>query len=111
MDCHQVFAKNLRDFMKDEEMSSASIGRKTKINQKTIWTLTQGTVKPTLNNCVAICEVLGLDLNLMLMDSPNPAVLREGRSLSKAFEKLASLPLEKREMIKGMIHTLHSEAT
>lgn len=102
---HLVFAKNLSTYMEREDISGASLGKRSGVPQKTVWTIQNGAVKPTLNNMKRLCDGLNIDLGVMLIDGVTYDNIRASKRYGRMFKKFLQLPESKKEIVIGMVNT------
>lgn len=91
----EIFADNLKQYMKQNDISTNGIAMRSGISQKTLWVTINKKNIPTLDTAKKMCDALNVDMRVMMSRSLQPAELNRTKIIGKAIDSLISLPTER----------------
>ena len=99
----EIFADNLKRYMKQNDISTNGVAMRSGISQKTLWVTINKKNIPTLDTANKMCDALNVDTRVMMSRPLQPAELNRTKIIGRAIDSLISLPTERAAAVREVM--------
>ena len=85
--CNEIFARNVKRYMEEFEISTNSVAMRTGMPQKTLWVTINEKNKPTLDTAHKICKALNIDLSVCISRPLTPHQVAKSKQIARKIDE------------------------